>query len=62
MFLTATVGTIGAGTLLAVSDDVKHGYAATERTARVASTLFTCINECASLKKHDIGKQLTDVL
>lgn len=45
VLLTAGAGTIGAGGLVAVSDEVKHGYAATERTARVASTLFTCINE-----------------
>ena len=41
----ATTGTLGAGTLVAVSDEVKHGYNAAERTGRVASTLVQCINE-----------------
>ena len=41
----ATTGTLGAATLVAVSDEVKHGYNAAERTGRVASTLLRCINE-----------------
>ena len=55
MLLTAGAGTVGAGALVAVADEVKHGYAATERTARVASTLFTCINEWVSSKNFDMG-------
>ena len=42
--LTAATGTLGAGTLF-FTDDVKHGYAAVERTGRVVSTLAVCINE-----------------
>ena len=42
----AAGGSLGAGALLTTaSDDMKHGYAAAERTGRVASTLFACINE-----------------
>lgn len=40
---TAT-GTAGVGAL-AFTDDIKHGYEATERAGRVASTLAICINE-----------------
>jgi aarF domain-containing kinase len=37
-------GTLGV-TALAFSDDIKHGYAAAERTGRVMTTLAVCINE-----------------
>ncbi|PGH22926.1 hypothetical protein AJ80_02975 [Polytolypa hystricis UAMH7299] len=37
-------GTLGA-VLFAFSDDVKHGYAAAERTWRVTATLAVCIND-----------------
>jgi len=44
--LATAGGSLGAGAILTTaSDDVKHGYAAAERTGRVASTLFACINE-----------------
>ncbi len=44
--LATAGGSLGAGAMLTTaSDDVKHGYAAAERTGRVASTLFACINE-----------------
>ena len=43
--LLATAGGGAAAMLLAVGDDVKHGYGAVERTGRVASTLVLCINE-----------------
>ena len=41
----ATTGVLGAGALVAASDQLKHGYSAAERTSRVAKTLFACINE-----------------
>lgn len=44
MLLAAGGGTLGAGAF-AFSDDVKHGYAAVERTGRVMSTLAVCMNE-----------------
>ena len=37
-------GTLGAAGF-AFSDDVKHGYAAAERTGRLVSTLAVCMNE-----------------
>lgn len=40
----AGAGTLGASTL-AFGDDIKHAYEAAERSGRVASTLFVCINE-----------------
>ena len=42
--LAAAGGALGAG-VLAFSDDVKHIYAAAERSGRVVSTLAVCINE-----------------
>ena len=42
--LTAATGTLGAGALF-FTDDMKHYYAASERTGRVVSTLALCINE-----------------
>ncbi|KAK7970290.1 ABC1 family-domain-containing protein, partial [Apiospora saccharicola] len=49
---TAT-GTAGVGAL-AFTDDIKHGYEATERAGRVASTLFICINDYrTTLKNRD---------
>ncbi|CAF9904764.1 MAG: hypothetical protein HETSPECPRED_004780 [Heterodermia speciosa] len=50
--LTATTGTVGAGALVAVSDEVKHVYAASERTVRVATTLVTCMNDYRVTLKH----------
>jgi len=44
VLLAAAGGTLGAGAF-AFTDDVKHGYAAVERTSRVASTLAVCMNE-----------------
>jgi aarF domain-containing kinase len=43
--LTATA--LGGATLtgLAFTDDVRHAYEAVERSGRVLSTLFVCINE-----------------
>lgn len=35
---------LGIGTL-AFADDIRHGYETIERTGRVVSTLFVCINE-----------------
>lgn len=53
LYATAATGATGAG-LLAFTDDIKHGYEATERAARVASTLYICINDyTTSLKKRD---------
>ncbi|KAL8795697.1 MAG: hypothetical protein Q9195_001935 [Heterodermia aff. obscurata] len=55
--LTATTGTIGAGALVAVSDEVKHAYAASERTVRVATTLVTCMNDYRVTLKHKLGRE-----
>lgn len=43
-YAAAAVGTLGAGGLL-FGGDVKHAYAAVERSGRVVSTLAVCINE-----------------
>lgn len=43
-YAAAGVGTVGAGALF-FTDEIKHGYAAAERTGRVVSTLAVCINE-----------------
>ena len=40
----ATGGTLTA-TAVFLSDEVKHGYNAAERSARVMSTLAVCVNE-----------------
>ncbi|KAI9771361.1 MAG: hypothetical protein M1840_002331 [Geoglossum simile] len=42
--LAAAGGTFGVGAL-AFTDDVKHTYAAAQRTGRVVSTLAVCIND-----------------
>ena len=49
--LTAAAGTLGAGTLF-FTDDLKHGYAAVERSARVLSTLAVCMNEFVDPMVH----------
>lgn len=38
-------GTVSAGVIVTLSDDLKHGYAAARRTGRVLATLAVCINE-----------------
>lgn len=43
-YAAAAVGTLGAGGLV-FGGDVKHAYAAVERSGRVVSTLAVCINE-----------------
>ncbi|KAI1332946.1 ABC1 family-domain-containing protein [Xylariaceae sp. FL0255] len=49
---TATAG-VGLG-VLAFTDDIKHGYEATERAGRVAATLALCINDYrTSLNQRD---------
>ena len=40
----AAVGGLGL-TAVTFTDDIKHSYGAAERSGRVASTLFVCINE-----------------
>jgi aarF domain-containing kinase len=40
----ATGGALGAA-VFAFSDDIKHGYAAAERTGRVMTALAVCVNE-----------------
>jgi aarF domain-containing kinase len=42
--LAAGGGTVGVA-VIGFWDDIKHGYAAAERSARVATTLAICINE-----------------
>ncbi|KAK8049974.1 hypothetical protein PG994_011704 [Apiospora phragmitis] len=50
---TTATGAVGVGAL-AFTDDIKHGYEATERAGRVASALFICINDYrTTLKKRD---------
>ncbi len=44
LLLAAATGTLGVAAL-AFTDDVKHSYKAVERTGRVVTTLFVCINE-----------------
>ncbi|KAI0473252.1 ABC1 family-domain-containing protein [Xylariaceae sp. FL0804] len=49
----SATGAAGVG-VLAFTDDIKHGYEATERAGRVASTLFRCIRDYRnSLKQRD---------
>lgn len=43
--ILAAGGAAAAGTGIAFTDDIKHGYGAVERTGRVVSTLAVCINE-----------------
>lgn len=45
VLLATAGGTLGAGTILAFSDDIKHGYNAAQRTGRVMTTLALCMNE-----------------
>lgn len=45
LFAAAASGTLGAGTALVFTDDIKHAYYAAERSGRVLSTLMICINE-----------------
>lgn len=42
--LAATGGALGLGSL-AFTDDLQHGYHLLERSGRVVSTLYLCINE-----------------
>ncbi len=44
VLVVAAGGAAGVSTL-AFTDDVKYAYEAVERTGRVVSTLFICINE-----------------
>jgi aarF domain-containing kinase len=45
VLLAAAGGFAAAGTGIAFTDDIRHGYEAVERTGRVVSTLGVCINE-----------------
>ena len=45
VLLATAGGTLGTGTILAFSDDLKHGYSAAQRTGRVITTLALCMNE-----------------
>lgn len=45
VLLIAVTGAFVIGTTLAFLDDIKHGYAAVQRSGRVAATLGLCINE-----------------
>ncbi|KAI1341359.1 ABC1-domain-containing protein [Xylariaceae sp. FL0016] len=52
--LTATATGAGGVGLLALGDDIKYGYEATERTGRVVTTLGVCINDYrTSLNQRD---------
>ncbi|KAI9752605.1 MAG: hypothetical protein M4579_005553 [Chaenotheca gracillima] len=50
--LAASGGTLGAGAL-AFGDEIKHGYVAVERSGRVVSTLFVCINDYRVTLNHN---------
>lgn len=53
VILTAAA-TAGVGTgALAFTDDIKHGYEATERAGRVAAALGICINEYVSRRRRN---------
>lgn len=43
--LAAATVTVGIGFLIGLSDDLKHGYVAAQRSGRVLFTLAMCINE-----------------
>lgn len=43
--LAAATVTIGIGFLIGLSEDLKHGYTAAQRSGRVLLTLAMCINE-----------------
>ena len=45
VLLATAGGMLGAGTILAFSDDIKHGYKAAQRTGRVIATLALCMKE-----------------
>lgn len=45
LLLAAVAGTAGASVMLGVSDDLKHGFTAAQRSGRVLTTLLVCINE-----------------
>lgn len=55
LLLAAAGGTVAAG-VLALTDDLHHGYTAAARTGRVLSTLALCINEycCLHHLKHEL--------
>lgn len=44
VYVAAAGGALGV-TALTFTDDLNHAYGAAERTGRVVSTLFVCINE-----------------
>ncbi|KAI9883944.1 MAG: Cytochrome b-c1 complex subunit 7 [Watsoniomyces obsoletus] len=52
MLLAATTAGVIGGTALAFVDDIRHGYAATTRAGRVASTLAICINDYRVTLNH----------
>lgn len=54
--LTAAGGTLTASAAF-FSDEIKHGYNAAERSARVLSTLAVCVNEyvVSSIARHAIA-------
>lgn len=54
MASAGTAGLVGV-TAVTYQDQVKHGYQAMERTGRVASTLFLCINEYVLRGRRFIG-------
>lgn len=45
VLLIAASGTVSTAVTVAFWDDIKHGYAAAQRSGRVAATLAICINE-----------------
>ncbi|KAH9906948.1 ABC1-domain-containing protein [Xylariomycetidae sp. FL2044] len=54
IILTATASAATGAGVLAFADDIKHGYEATERAGRVATTLAICINDYrTSLNQRD---------
>lgn len=43
--LATATATMGTGFWIGFSEDLRHGYAAAQRSGRVLLTLATCINE-----------------
>jgi len=58
VILWAASGAATGATVLAFTDDIKHGYESAERTSRVAAALFVCINEYIQLDRDSLYRQL----
>lgn len=45
IIVAVAIASLGAGSYFAVTDGAKHSMVAIQRTGRVLSTLFICVNE-----------------